>query len=164
MDVEIRPMQKEDWSSVASIYRQGIETGNATFQKEMPEWEVWDSSHLKKCRIIACAGKEVIGWAALTPVSGRCVYSGVAEVSVYVSDDYKGLRVGTKLLMSLISESEIEGFWTLQAGIFPENAASLKLHERLGFRKVGIREKIGQMDNKWRDTVLLERRSRITGI
>ena len=105
----------------------------------------------------------IIGWAALTPVSGRCVYAGVAEVSVYVSNQYKGRKVGTKLLERLISESESEGFWTLQAGIFPENLASLKIHENLGFRKVGFREKIGKMNNIWRDTILLERRSKIIG-
>lgn len=163
MDIKLRPFKKEDWTSVAEIYRQGIETGNATFQKEVPNWESWDSGHIKTCRIVASIDNEIIGWAALTPVSGRCVYAGVAEVSVYVASQYKGQKVGTKLLESLISESESEGFWTLQAGIFPENIASLKIHENLGFRKVGIREKIGKMNNIWRDTILLERRSKIVG-
>ncbi|MGD0342735.1 MAG: N-acetyltransferase family protein [Bacteroidales bacterium] len=164
MDIELRPLKQEDWIVVAGIYKEGIETGNATFQKEIPTWDEWNSSHLKKCRIVACREDEIAGWAALTAVSGRCVYAGVAEVSVYVSERFKGQKVGTRLLEFLISESEKEGFWTLQAGIFPENTASLKLHENLGFRKVGVREKIGKMHGFWRDTVLLERRSKIVGI
>jgi phosphinothricin acetyltransferase len=163
MDIKLRPFKQEDWTSVAEIYRQGIETGNATFQKEVPNWESWDSGHLKTCRIVAFIDNEIIGWAALTPVSGRCVYAGVAEVSVYVASKNKGQKIGTKLLESLIAESESEGLWTLQAGIFPENIASLKIHENLGFRKVGFREKIGKMNNIWRDTILLERRSKIVG-
>lgn len=157
----IRAMDANDWKSVGAIYKQGIETGNATFQKEVPEWTEWDNAHIKKCRIVAEADGEVAGWAALTPVSGRCVYAGVAEVSVYVSDRFKGKKVGIRLLDALISESEKEGFWTLQAGIFPENPASLKIHKNLGFREVGYREKIGKMDGIWRDTVLLERRSKL---
>jgi L-amino acid N-acyltransferase YncA len=164
MNIKLRPLKKEDWSSVAEIYRQGIATGDATFQTGIPTWKGWDSGHLKTCRIVASVDDEVIGWAALTQVSGRCVYSGVAEVSVYVASCYKGQKVGTKLLESLIFQSESEGFWTLQAGIFPENIASLKLHEKLGFRQVGFREKIGKMKGIWRDTILLERRSRIIGI
>jgi L-amino acid N-acyltransferase YncA len=164
MDIKLRPLKEEDWPHVAEIYKQGIETGNATFQKDIPTWDAWDSGHLKACRIVATYGDEIIGWAALTQVSGRCVYAGVAEVSVYVASRYKGQKVGTRLLESLVSESESEGFWTLQAGIFPENTASLKLHENFGFRKVGFREKIGKMNNIWRDTILLERRSKIAGI
>ena len=163
MEINLRSLQESDWISVAEIYRQGIETNNATFQKEIPTWDIWDSAHIKTCRIVACLDNEIIGWAALSPVSGRCVYAGVAEVSVYVSNQYKGRKVGTKLLERLISESESGGFWTLQAGIFPENLASLKTHEKLGFRTVGYREKIGKMDNTWRDTILLERRSKIIG-
>jgi L-amino acid N-acyltransferase YncA len=163
MDINIRTLQESDWIYVAEIYRQGIETNNATFQKEIPTWNDWDYAHIKACRIVACLDNEIIGWAALTPVSGRCVYAGVAEVSVYVSNQYKGRKVGTKLLEGLISESESEGFWTLQAGIFPENLASIKIHENLGFRTVGYREKIGKMNNTWRDTILLERRSKIIG-
>jgi L-amino acid N-acyltransferase YncA len=164
MEIVLRSLKQEDWPSVAEIYRQGIETGNATFQKDVPTWDAWDSGHLKTCRIVTVLGNEIIGWAALTQVSGRCVYAGVAEVSVYVASRYKGQKTGTKLLESLISESESEGFWTLQAGIFPENVASLKLHENLGFRKVGFREKIGKMNGMWRDTILLERRSKKVGI
>jgi L-amino acid N-acyltransferase YncA len=164
MNITLRPLNPDDWPSVARIYRQGIETGNATFQKEVPSWEAWNSAHIKTCRIVASADNEIVGWAALTPVSGRCVYAGVAEVSVYVASDHKGKKIGTILLESLILESESEGFWTLQAGIFPENNASLKLHENLGFRKVGFRERIGKMENIWRDTVLLERRSKVVGV
>lgn len=163
MDIELRPLKHEDWIVVADIYRQGIETGNATFQMEIPSWNEWDSAHLKSCRIVAYIDNEITGWAALTPVSGRCVYAGVAEVSVYVSNQFKGQKIGTRLLETLIDESEKDGIWTLQASIFPENKASLKLHENLGFRKMGFREKIGKMNGVWRDTILLERRSRIAG-
>ncbi|MGD0583307.1 MAG: N-acetyltransferase family protein [Bacteroidales bacterium] len=160
MNIVFRPMVPVDWNSVAVIYKEGIDTGNATFQKDVPSWEEWDRSHLKTCRIVAEAEGRVEGWAALTAVSGRCVYAGVAEVSVYVSEKFKGQKIGTRLLEALISESEKEGFWTLQAGIFPENLASLKIHKNLGFREVGYREKIGKMDGVWRDTILLERRSK----
>jgi phosphinothricin acetyltransferase len=163
MNIELRPLKKDDWPSVAEIYKQGIITGNATYEKDIPTWDAWDSAHLKMCRIVATVGEEIVGWAALTKVSGRCIYAGVAEVSVYVASLFKGQKVGTKLLESLISESEQKGFWTLQAGIFPENIASLKLHKNLGFRKVGFREKIGKMNGRWRDTILLERRSKIAG-
>jgi L-amino acid N-acyltransferase YncA len=163
MKVNLRPMNRSDWDSVAAIYRQGIETGNATFEKEIPAWEAWDSAHLKSCRIVAYINSTIVGWAALSPVSGRCVYSGVAEVSVYVSDQYKGQKIGTMLLDQLVSDSEIAGLWTLQASIFPENKASILLHKKMGFRQVGYREKIGKMDSTWRDTILLERRSKVTG-
>ena len=164
MNIVFRSMKKDDWISVAEIYRQGIESGNATFQRDIPTWDEWDSGHIKTCRIVASIDNEIAGWAALTPVSGRCVYAGVAEVSVYISNRFKGQKVGTRLLEKLIAESEKEGYWTLQAGIFPENKASLKIHENLGFREVGFREKIGKMNGIWRDTILLERRSRIVGI
>jgi L-amino acid N-acyltransferase YncA len=163
MKVTIRPMTIEDWIPVAEIYRQGIETRNATFETEIPTWDKWDSSHLKSCRIVASAVNTTVAWAALVPVSKRKVYSGVAEISIYVSNKYKGQGIGTRLLEKLITESEKEGFWTLQAVIFPENIASLKIHQDLGFRKVGFREKIGKMDGNWRDTILLERRSKIAG-
>jgi L-amino acid N-acyltransferase YncA len=161
MQIQLRSLKQEDWGAVADIYRQGIETGNATFQKDVPSWDDWNAGHLKTCRIVASHENEVIGWAALTPVSGRCVYAGVAEVSVYVSNHFKGQKIGTRLLEALISESEKEGIWTLQASIFRENGLSLKLHENLGFREVGYREKIGKMDGVWRDTILLERRSKM---
>jgi L-amino acid N-acyltransferase YncA len=163
-NIDYKSLEKEDWISVADIYKQGIETGNATFQKDIPTWEEWDSGHIKACRIVAVIENKIAGWAALSPVSGRSVYSGVAEVSIYISNQYKGRKVGTRLLEKIISESEQNGFWTLQAGIFPENAASLKIHENMGFRRVGVREKIGKMNGIWRDTVLLERRSKIAGI
>ena len=157
-------MKKDDWISVAEIYRQGIESGNATFQSDIPTWEEWNSGHINTCRIVASLDNEIAGWAALTPVSGRCVYTGVAEVSVYVSNQFKGQKIGTRLLERLISESEKEGYWTLQASIFQENKASLKIHYNLGFRNVGFREKIGKMNDIWRDTILLERRSKKVGI
>jgi phosphinothricin acetyltransferase len=164
MNILLRPMTENDWPSVAEIYKQGIETGNATFEKDIPTWEKWNAGHLPDCRIVATIDDSVIAWAALTPVSGRCVYAGVGEVSVYVSNKYQGLKIGTKILEKLISESEESGVWTLQAGIFPENKASIKIHENLGFRLVGFREKIGKMDGIWRDTILLERRSKIIGL
>ncbi|CAN5258857.1 GNAT family N-acetyltransferase [soil metagenome] len=154
-----RPMQADDWASVAEIYKQGIETNNATFQQEVPSWDEWNNAHLKNCRIVAVLDNIVVGWAALTPVSERCVYAGVAEVSVYVSTNHKGHKIGTKLLEQLIKESEEINLWTLQAGIFPENIPSINLHKHLGFRQIGFREKIGKMNNTWRDTFLFERRS-----
>ena len=157
-------MTADDWKNVSEIYRQGIETGNATFQQEIPTYTDWDNGHLKNCRIVAIKDNEVAGWAALTPVSGRCVYAGVAEVSVYVADKNRGHKIGHKLLEKLIIESENEKLWTLQAGIFPENIASLKIHEALGFRKIGHRERIGQMNGICRDIILLERRSKLIGI
>lgn len=164
MDIRLRTMTKNDWPSVAEIYRQGIETGNATFETEIPAWEKWNAGHLPGCRIVATIDDSVIAWAALSPVSGRCVYAGVAEVSVYVADKFQGLKIGTKLLERIISESERGGIWTLQAGIFPENKASIKMHENLGFRTVGFRELIGKMEGIWRDTLLLERRSKVVGL
>ncbi len=164
MDLVIRKMTELDWQMVADIYKQGIDTGNTTFEKEIPSWDKWNSSHLQKCRLVALLNKSVVAWAALTPVSGRCVYAGVAEVSVYVSNQHQGHKIGTIILEKLINDSECEGIWTLQAGIFPENKASIKIHENLGFRIVGYREKIGKMDGIWRDTVLLERRSKSVGI
>ena len=164
MIILLRSMNEKDWPAVAEIYKQGIETGNATFEKEIPTMEKWNSGHLPDCRIVATIDDSVIAWAALTPVSGRCVYAGVAEVSVYVSNKYQGLKIGTQILDKLISESEAGGIWTLQAGIFPENKVSIKLHENLGFRIVGVREKIGKMDGIWRDTILLERRSKNIGL
>ena len=169
MNIQIIKMQPQHWQDVARIYAEGIATGNATFQKDLPSWEEWDSSHLKNCRFVAIEVTPntegvVVGWAALTPVSGRCVYAGVAEVSVYVTPQYSGHGVGKTLMNSLIESSEIDGLWTLQAGIFPENIGSVRLHESVGFRQIGRRERIGKMDGKWRDTLLLERRSEKVGI
>jgi phosphinothricin acetyltransferase len=151
-------MRESDWESVRAIYIQGIATGNATFAATAPEWQDWDQTHLLACRLVAEYESSVIGWAALSPYSRREVYSGVAEVSVYVAESARGRRVGSALLSALVKTSEEEGFWTLQAGIFPENAASIQLHSRCGFRIVGKRERIGQMNGFWRDVVLMERR------
>lgn len=163
MTISFRPMTADDWKSVAEIYRQGIETGNATFQQDIPCCQDWDYGHLKICRIVCVVENQLAGWAALTPVSGRCVYAGVAEVSVYVADKFRGQKLGLQLLQQLIEKSEKENLWTLQAGIFPENTASLAIHEKSGFRKVGLRERIGKLKGKWRDTILLERRSEKIG-
>jgi L-amino acid N-acyltransferase YncA len=153
-------MQPADWQTVKTIYEEGIATGNATFQQSAPDWEEWNTSHLQTCRIIAKEDNIILGWAALTPVSGRCVYAGVAEVSVYISAKARGKQ----LLEKLVNESEINNIWTLQAGIFPENIASIKIHEACGFHILGRREKIGKMNGTWRDTVLMERRSKEIGI
>jgi L-amino acid N-acyltransferase YncA len=163
-NIAIKPMTKESWPQVARIYESGITTGNATFQTEVPDWESWDSAHRRDCRLIAMIDDKIVGWAALSPVSGRCVYSGVAEVSIYVDSVYRGKGVGTRLIESLIKESEQSGIWTLQSGVFPENKESLSLHQKNGFRIIGTRKKIGKMDNRWRDVILLERRSDSVGI
>lgn len=162
-DILFRNLTVEDWGEVCEIYRQGLDTGNATFTLEVPSWKEWDKGHLPACRLVAEINAAVVGWAALSPVSSRCVYGGVAEVSIYVSDSARGQNTGAKLLEKLVDESEQNGFWTLQAGIFPENIASIIIHERAGFRKVGFRERIGQMKGVWRDTLLLERRSNKIG-
>lgn len=154
----------DDWRQVRSIYLQGIATGDATFEQEAPSWEQWDEGHLEGGRLAARSGALVIGWAALSRVSGRCVYAGVAEVSIYVGLKARGQGVGTALMSRLVEESERLGLWTLQAGIFPENVASLGLHKRHGFREVGRRERLGQMNGIWRDVVLLERRSAVVGL
>jgi len=159
----ITTMLPGHWASVRSIYEAGLATGNASFQTSAPGWEEWDAGHLKHSRLVALDGNTVQGWAALTPVSARSVYAGVAEVSVYIDTGSRGRGIGKALLEALITESETNGLWTLQAGIFPENTTSVKLHEKAGFRQVGIREKIGKMGDRWRDTVLLERRSKIVG-
>ena len=169
MNIQITKMQPQHWQDVAHIYAEGIATGNATFQKGIPTWEEWDSSHLQNCRFVALnvttnTEEVVVGWAALTPVSGRCVYAGVAEVSVYVTPQYSGQGIGKMLMQQLIEASETNGLWTLQAGIFPENTGSVHLHESIGFRQIGRRERIGKMDGEWRDTLLLERRSEKVGV
>jgi L-amino acid N-acyltransferase YncA len=163
-DYMIDTMKESDWEQVRSIYLEGIATGDATFETDAPPWEKWNASHLSSCRLVERAGHTLRGWAALSPVSSRCVYGGVAEVSIYIGQRYRGMGLGRALLMALITESEKNGLWTLQAGIFPENRASIDLHKSCGFREVGRRERIGKMDGRWRDTVLLERRSSIVGI
>ena len=158
-------MSAGHWPAVKAIYEEGIATGHATFQTEAPEWGDWVRGHLPHSRlVIVTDADEVAGWAALSPVSGRAVYAGVAEVSVYVAAGFRGRRAGLLLLRALVEESERQGIWTLQAGIFPENVPSLRIHEHCGFRQVGFRERIGAMDGVWRDTVLLERRSGVVGL
>jgi L-amino acid N-acyltransferase YncA len=159
----IAALLPEHWSAVKTIYEQGIATGHATFQTQAPTWEEWHASHLTHSRFVAIEDNAVIGWAALTPVSSRCVYAGVAEVSVYIAPGHRGQKVGQTLLQALVDSSEQHNLWTLQAGIFPENEASVRIHEKCGFRQLGIREKIGQHYGVWRDTVLLERRSKKVG-
>ncbi|MBA3366302.1 MAG: N-acetyltransferase [Actinobacteria bacterium] len=159
----VRDLHAEDWPSVAAIYAEGIATGDATFETVVPGWEAWDAAHLRNPRLAALLGGRVVGWAALTPVSSRCVYAGVAEVSVYVARDVRNRGVGRILLEGLIERAELGGIWTLQAGIFPENVASVRLHERSGFRVVGTRERLGQLHGRWRDVRLLERRSPTIG-
>ena len=162
--VTIKPLQKEHWEQVKQIYESGIATGIATFETTAPSWEKWNDVHLTFARLVAVDNNEVVGWAALSPVSSRCVYGGVAEVSVYVADKHKGKGIGKLLLQKLIKESESNGIWTLQAGIFTDNVASVKLHEKVGFRVIGHREKIGKLNDIWKDNYILERRSKIVGI
>lgn len=157
-------MLPQHWEAVKTIYEEGIATGNATFQTAAPSWQEWDNAHVKTCRLIATENNEVLGWAALTAVSSRCVYAGVAEVSVYVAANARGKNIGSQLLQALINESEQNGIWTLQSGIFPENKASISMHEKNGFRIIGYRERIGKMGNIWRDNISLERRSNKIGI
>jgi L-amino acid N-acyltransferase YncA len=159
--ISIAPLTAGHWDAVRVIYLEGIATGNATFQQTAPDWPEWDKAHLPTCRIVTLRNNEVLGWAALSPVSSRCVYAGVAEVSVYVAQSARGNGIGSALLTQLIAESETAGIWTLQAGIFPENTASIALHTRAGFRIVGTRERLGSMNGHWRDVVLMERRSTV---
>jgi len=162
--IVIDKMRFGDWEQVREIYLEGIATANATFQKEAPSWEEWDRGHILEGRIVARSGEKVLGWAALSPVSSACAYAGVAEVSIYVRQSSKGKGIGSKLLQALIETSEANGFWRLQAQIFPENVTSLQLHKKWGFREVGRRERIGKMAGVWRDVILLERRSEKVGI
>ena len=174
MEYPILPMPPELWPAVREIYREGILTGTATFETEVPEWENWDAVHRKDCRLVAIEPMEeeglfslsnvkVLGWAALSPISARRVYVGVAEVSVYVAAHARGRGVGKSLLNALVEESEQNGVWTLQAGVFPENTQSISLHKRCGFREVGVRRRLGKLAETWRDVLLLERRSARAG-
>ncbi|MBZ5544803.1 MAG: GNAT family N-acetyltransferase [Acidobacteriia bacterium] len=163
MDYVINGMRPGDWEQVRAIYLEGIATRNATFETGAPSWEKWDAGHLADLRLVARAMNQVLGWAALSAVSGRCVYAGVAEVSVYVRARFTRQGIGRTLFEALIALSEQHGIWTLQAGIFPENVASLALCRKCGFREVGRRERLGKLDGVWRDVLLLERRSRIAG-
>jgi L-amino acid N-acyltransferase YncA len=158
-------MRVEDWPSVARIYREGMATGNATFEHTVPSWEQWRSARIDDpCLVARGESGEVLGWAALSPVSARAVYRGMGEVGVYIDQGHARRGIGRMLLSALIESSELAGFWTLQAGIFPENEGSIALHASCGFRLVGKRERVGQMrDGRWRDVMLYERRSRIVG-
>lgn len=157
--VAIAALVADDWDDVARIYADGIASGLATFETQVPTWEEWDRSHMADHRLLARDEGRAVGWAALAPVSSRCVYAGVAEVSVYVAAGARGRGVGTALLAALVDSSEAGGIWTLEAGILPENEASVRMHERCGFRIVGRRERLGRMRGVWRDVLLLERRS-----
>ena len=156
-------MTPDDWPRVKAIYEEGIATGDATFETRAPSWEGWDEKFIQDCRLVAEVNGEVAGWAGLSHVSDRCVYGGVAEVAVYVASEARGQGMGTLLLKALVEASEEVGLWTLQAGIFTENVGSVRIHERCGFRLVGIRERLGKMGGRWRDVLLLERRSTRVG-
>ncbi len=162
--IALRAMLPEDWPSVSKIYAEGIATGYATFENQTPTYEAWSKAHLDNCRIVALEGHKYLGWAALSPVSSRCVYGGVGEVSIYISKKARGKGVGSKLMQSLIVQSEENGLWTIQSGIFPENKGSIRLHEKMGFRYIGKRERIGKRDGIWKDNLLFERRSSIVGV
>jgi L-amino acid N-acyltransferase YncA len=160
----IDPMRSSDWPDVRRIYEEGIATGRATFETAAPDWEAWDASHRPECRFVARRDGRVMGWIALSAVSRRSVYRGVAEVSVYVAEEARGSGVGRALFDELIPASEAAGIWTVQAGVMAKNEASLALHERAGFRRVGVREGFGQdAAGEWHDVILLERRSKVVG-
>lgn len=163
--IRLSALEERHWPDVRRIHAEGIATGEATFETEPPSlWTDWSETHLEYGRLVALADGKVVGWAALTAVSDRCVYAGVAEVSVYVGAGARGQGVGSKLLARLIEEAEAHGIWTLQAGVFPENEQSVALHEKLGFRTVGRRERLGRLGGRWRDVLLLERRSTRVGV
>ena len=162
--MEIIPLRKDHFPEIAEIYCQGLETGNATFETTVPTWEDWDKGKLKHSRLVATLDNTVVGWAALSAVSDRCVYGGVAEVSIYISNNHQGKGIGKALMQKLIEESEGNDIWTLQSGMFPENEATVALHKSAGFRMIGHREKVGKLGNTWRDTIMMERRSKTIGI
>jgi L-amino acid N-acyltransferase YncA len=164
MSILIAQMQPPDWNRVREVYLQGVAGGQATFETEAPSWEIWNASHLACARLVAKEQGQIVGWAALSPVSARRAYEGVAETSVYVATDQRGSGVGCQLLAGLVSESEQNRIWTLQAVMFPENQASVALHKACGFREVGRRERISKLNGEWRNTVLFERRSPLVGI
>ncbi|MFN2471954.1 MAG: N-acetyltransferase family protein [Gaiellaceae bacterium] len=157
--LRLRRLAASDWPAVEEIYAAGIATGDATFETDTPSWGAWDAAHLEGHRLVALQDGEVVGWAALARVSQRACYAGVAEVSVYVAPAARGRGVGRALLERLVADSEVNGVWTLQAGVFPENESSLRLHRSCGFRMVGVRASIARQRDRWRDVVLLERRS-----
>lgn len=162
--MEIRPITKDNFSEVVEIYKQGLATNIATFQNDLPQWEDWNKGHLDFCRISIYENNKMLGWTALTPVSSRCVYAGVAEVSVYIAQKERGKGIGKILLNELIKQSEANEIWMLQSSIFSENQSSIKLHEKCGFRMVGYREKIGKKNGIWKDNILMEYRSKNIGI
>jgi phosphinothricin acetyltransferase len=153
-----------DWPEVSRIYKEGIQTGVATFETTVPSYEVWDAGHMPACRLVAAEGNNLLGWAALSPVSGRCVYGGVAEVSIYIGEASRGQGIGRKLMEALILASEAETLWTLQSGIFPQNRESILLHEKTGFRYIGKRERVAKREGIWYDNLLYERRSNSVGV
>jgi L-amino acid N-acyltransferase YncA len=159
----VRALRAEDWPAVAAIYAEGIATGNATFETEVPTWAHWTAAHLAEHRLVAELDGRVVGWTAVSPVSTRRVYAGVVEHSVYVAGSARGRGVGRRLLAALIESTERGGIWTIQTGIFPENEPSLALHRSAGFRTLGVRDRPGQLGGRWRDVVVLERRSALTG-
>lgn len=161
--MQIRPMEVTDGARILDIYAAGIATGNATFETDAPDWEAWDAGHVSGARFVAVVEDEVVGWSALVPSSTRCAYRGVAEASTYVAPQAQGKGIGLALLTALTRESEQLGYWTLLAGILRENTASIRLHEKAGFRIIGFNEKVGQLHGVWRDVIRLERRSRIVG-
>jgi len=160
--VTIRDLRPDDWPAVRTIYEEGIRSGDATFETETPSWERWGAAH-PELRIVAERDGSVVGWAALSPASARHCYRGVGEVSVYVAEEARGAGLGRTLLSELVERSEQAGYWTLTAGVFPENEASIRLHKACGFREVGVRERLGELRGVWRDVVLLERRSTLVG-
>jgi L-amino acid N-acyltransferase YncA len=157
--MELQPMRPDDWPAVRAIFEAGIATGDATFETAAPSWDAWDAGHLADHRLVARDGGRVVGWTALAPVSDRCAYAGVAEDSIYVAPDAQGRGVGRALLAAVVASAERGGIWTVQTGIFPENQASVRLHQACGFRLVGVRERLGRLNGRWRDVLLLERRS-----
>jgi phosphinothricin acetyltransferase len=157
--VEIQPLRREDWPAVQAIFQAGIATGDATFETTAPAWEAWDAGHLPEHRLVARGGGRVLAWTALAPVSDRCAYAGVAEDSIYVAPEAQGRGIGRRLLAAVVASAERGGIWTVQTGIFPENQASVRLHQACGFRVVGVRERLGRLHGRWRDVLLLERRS-----
>jgi len=164
-EITFRPLVPADWPEVAEIYRQGIASGDATFETEVPSWDSWSAGRSPDCRIVAEMDGRTVGFAVLSPISGRCVYDGVREVTIYIAESARGLGVGSALLNRLIADTEALGIWTLEAGIFPENGASIRIFERCGFRILGTHERLGRFhDGRWRDVVLMERRSRVAGV
>ena len=157
--MEIQPLRREDWPAVRAIFQAGIATGNATFETTAPDWPTWDAAHLADHRLVARLEGRVVGWTALAPVSDRCAYAGVAEDSVYIAPEAQGRGVGRALLAAVVASAEQAGIWTVQSSMFPENQASVRLHEACGFRVVGVRKRLGKLHGTWRDVLLMERRS-----